>query len=170
MRLPAALAVSLLLAAVAGSARADELAPPPTTTKYFGGQILAVDAAVVGLGLVGSGVPLLAFPLAAPTVHIAHGDGSGAVGSFLLHTGLPIVGGYLGYELDTRHCDGEDLCGLGGLILGGGLGMLTATLMDAAFLAHVERPVFARAPRGLPTPTLAFSPRGGFMLGLAGRL
>lgn len=61
------------------------------------------------------------------------------------------------------------MCGFAGLILGGAAGLLTASLVDASFLAYVEKP--ARPLAGeLPLPTLAITAQGGVMLGLAGRL
>jgi hypothetical protein len=143
---------------------------PPKDVEYFGGQILLADAGVVALAY-GLGVGPLAvvgYPLAAPTVHIVHGDGIGAVQSLLLHVAAPVAGAYIGYELEMRDCR-SDMCGLAGLLVGGFLGMVTATAVDAAFLAHVERPRRVADQRPLPTPTLAITP-GGLMLGVAGRL
>jgi hypothetical protein len=48
------------------------------------------------------------------------------------------------------------------------VGLVSATAIDATYLAHVDRPV--RRARNIPTPTVAVAPGGGFMLGVAGRL
>ena len=135
----------------------------------FGGQIVLADGAVAGLGLLLGGVPLLAFPFAAPAVHLLHDDGMGAAGSLVLHLAGPVAGAYIGYELDVRSCT-SDFCGLGGLILGGLAGAITATLVDAAFLAQVERPLPGYTRRPLVVPSLAIARGGGLMLGVAGSL
>jgi hypothetical protein len=114
-------------------------------------------------------VPILAFPFAAPIVHVVHGDGTGAAGSFLLHLTAPIAGAVIGYKIEMRGQCNSDMCGLGGLLLGGLAGAATATIIDAVFLAHVERPLppYARRPPAIPTLVIA---RGGLMLGVGGPL
>jgi hypothetical protein len=183
MRIPVPILLSLLTAFTATAARAAEPAPavaepapaPETTRVNFGGQIVLADVGTLALAAVvanktGDGHLFLAYPLAAPLVHIAHGDGKGAMGSLALHVGLPVAGSFLGLALSKPGCgSGEFVCGLGGFALGGLVGLVSATLIDATYLAHVDRPV-ARPARNIPTPTVAVAPGGGLMLGVAGRL
>ena len=181
MRTP--ILVALIAASTATAARAAEPAPAPsltapapeTTRVNFGGQIVLADVSTLVLATVvaqktGDGHLFLAYPLAAPLVHVAHGDGRGAMGSLALHAGLPVAGAFLGFAVNRAGCgSGEFMCGLGGFGIGGLVGLVSATLIDATYLAHVERPV-ARPARSIPTPTVAVAPGGGLMLGMAGRL
>src|SRR5689334_11500066 len=86
-------------AALAGHALADEPAArtpppiPPTYVDHFAGEIVLADLGAIGLGMAAGGVPaFVLYPLASPTIHLLHHDGSGAVGSLLLHIGGPVAG------------------------------------------------------------------------------
>lgn len=150
-------------------------AAPETTRVSFGWEIVAADLGTLALATAvaestGESRLFLAYPLAAPLVHLAHRDPAGAAGSFALHLTAPVAGALVGYQLSKASCHPEDLlCGLGGMGLGLLGGLVTATVVDATFLAHVDRPV-SRPARNLPTPTVALAPGGGFVLGVAGRL
>jgi len=171
MRLTVPLIACLLAVSLARTAHADT---PETATTEFGGAILVTDAAVLGLGLglasKGAAPLLMAFPIAAPIVHVVNGDPLGAFGSLALHIGLPLMGGVAGIYGGQAACHrgGWD-CPMTAIGVGVLAGAVTATLVDSAFLAHVERPVPRRAP-GVPVPTVAMAPGGGVVLGVAGRL
>jgi hypothetical protein len=174
----ALLATTLLAATARADAPApapETPAPPQTEVVHFGWKIVAADVAALTVGIVAAQATeepafVLAWPLAAPSVHFAHGDAKGGVLSLALHVFAPVAGGFIGYQVETANCSpGAWFCGLGGLALGVAGGMLTATIVDAAALASVERPV-KRFTRNIPLPTVAVAPGGGFMVGLAGRL
>jgi hypothetical protein len=136
--------------------------------QWFSGQVLLADSAVLGLSLILDAKLVLAFPFAAPIVHVANGDTSGAVGSFLLHAGAPITGLVIGVAASDG-CEGS-LCPLGYMYVGFALGTIAATVIDAAFLAYVERPLKIYPRRALAVPTVAIARGGGVVLGLAGPL
>jgi hypothetical protein len=145
-------------------------APQP---EEFGWQIVAADLAAImvtfaGAELVDSAAVLLPYLLAAPIVHAAHGDIGGALGSLVLHVGLPIAGWYIGQALDGPECRSTaDMWCIGEVALGpplGGLvGVSLATALDATFLGHAER----HAPAVAPAVTI--DPNRIFVLSLAGR-
>jgi hypothetical protein len=159
---------------------ARRVAPPlaPVTfqqKEYFGGQIVGTDLAVL-LGSIAlasiSGSPflLVAYLVASPAVHASHNDAIGTAESFLVHLALPLAGVLIGAELESRHCT-SDLCGLAGGVLGGVVGIATATAFDALFLAHNTRTVvMARGPRLRAAPALAITSQGTVLLGLRARL
>jgi hypothetical protein len=135
----------------------------------YGGQIILTDLATIALTGITGGVALIGYPLAPPFVHAFNGNGPGALASLALRLTAPVVGGYVGYQIDTSSGCNGDLCGLGGIVVGGVVGMLTASIVDAAVLARVDRPVEVRALRHLPTPTVAIARDGNLLLGAAGR-
>ncbi|HTM23020.1 MAG TPA: hypothetical protein VL172_21015, partial [Kofleriaceae bacterium] len=149
----------------------------------YGVQILAVDLAsvAVGAGLAYSGAddgvagPVFvgAWSLGAPAVHLFHGNPGRALVSAGLHVGLPIAGLSAGAAM--ANCSGPEheeewFCGLGEALIGGMIGGILATGVDAAFLA-VEK----RAPEPMPlryggiraTPTVSAAD-GRFAFGLSG--
>jgi len=103
-------------------------------------------------------------------VPFSGGPRKAAFGSLALHIGLPLMGGVAGIYGGQAACHrgGWD-CPMTAIGVGVLAGAVTATLVDSAFLAHVERPVPRRAP-GVPVPTVAMAPGGGVVLGVAGRL
>jgi hypothetical protein len=117
----------------------------PTHDHWYGWQTLLVDLAGLSLGVVAlgdSGGQSLGFVaggtylLSGVIVHAAHEQGGRAVGSFFLRLAAPFVGALLGCAaLDTG---GEFGC-LGGMVLGAGLGVLGAIIIDAA-IAHEQVP------------------------------
>ena len=148
---------------------------PPTEVERYGWQIVLADlagatVAIAATNATGAGGFLLAFPVAAPTVHALHGNGSAALLSLGLHVAAPLAGAYLGYQIDSATCGPEEwFCGIGGAALGVLAGAVTATVTDATLLAKKERPIERRRSR-MALPTVAVAPGGGFMLGLAGAL
>jgi hypothetical protein len=161
-------------------AQADTPPPAPVTfvqTEHFGGQVALADAAAIALSIgLAAGtrnrVLLAGGVLGGPTVHAVHGDGAGAVEGLLLRLGLPVAGALIGGALDASNC-GSDFsqCGLEGALVGGFVGVLSATAIDASLLSHhTTRVVMAQTPRWSAMPTLAISPHGGAIVGLSARL
>jgi hypothetical protein len=181
--LAAAFAAAATLAALPARAQLVEAPARPAdpALESFAGQVVLADlvAAVGGFTLgVETDQPafLLAFGFAAPAVHLANGDGVGAVGSLLLHLGAPLLGAYLGYEIDAAGgCPNNgdyELCGLAGLAFGTLAGAATATIVDAALLSHAHNESLSPvASHGrVAAPTVALARDGGFMVGLSGHL
>lgn len=152
--------------------------PTPRSASY-GGQIVLADLCGLLLGAVATaavanGIPLVAgWILPSPIIHVAH-DHPGAAGvSLLLHVGLPVLGAAGGALLPcSNKGDSEIPCGLVGVIMGGGLGMIGATLIDAAFLA--QYPDSSRNHAALEDgiakfPALSIGPRGRLSLDWRGR-
>ncbi|AKT41927.1 hypothetical protein [Chondromyces crocatus] len=105
----------------------------------------------VGLGLDSGTTSVIAaglgtYVLSGPIIHLAHGNGIGAGVSAGLNLGLPLTTGVIGAftYCGIANCKGYmgDLGYVVGAVIGGGLGMLTANVIDVAFLAveKVERP------------------------------
>jgi hypothetical protein len=133
--------------AAPGLARAEEPPPPrapghTASVQPYGLQIVLADVAAVALLL--SGQPELqavaagSYVLTPPILHLLHRRPARAAGSLGLRLLLPIAGGSLGMK--AEHCgrDGDYLCGLTGLVLGGLAGALVASIVDAALLANTS--------------------------------
>ena len=148
---------------------------PSTEVERYGWQIVLADlagatAAIAATNATGAGGFLLAFPVAAPTVHALHGNGSAALMSLGLHVAAPLAGAYVGYQIDSANCGPDEwFCGIGGAGLGVLVGAVAATITDATVLAKKERPI-ERGRSRMAVPTVAVAPGGGFMLGLTGAL
>ena len=154
-------------------------APPSLSSGSYGGQIVLVDLGAVLVGALASQQAQSATPIlvswifASPVVHVVHGHPGRALGSLLLHVGMPIVGAYVGVQAEDCGNSSSDsgFCGLGGLVLGGLAGMIAATTIDAAFLAQSsdEHPVQLAGGRGgASTPALSIGHRGDVTLGWRG--
>jgi hypothetical protein len=90
----------------------------------------------------------------APTLHFAYGRSAAAAGSGALRGFLPILGGAIGAgAAECPPSQGHGECGLGGLVLGVGAGVLAAIVIDAVALSW--RPVNAEAPAA---PRVGFAP------------
>ncbi len=176
----------LLIAAAVKPALADEEEPvapliatqPAPAQTWYGWQTLLADGAGIA-GFAGcvnlldnsdaEGICVVPFLLAAPAVHIAHGNPGRAGISFLLNGGLPIAGALIGAA--AADCgNGDFLCGLGEAAVGLLIGVGVAATIDAAISFDSEaappRAVARRAPTLLPTVSLTSGSAG---LGLAGR-
>jgi hypothetical protein len=157
------------------------VAPPTTETRSYRGQLVAADSAALMAGIVagGSGIELDdelrgigvgTFLLAAPMIHAANGHGLRALGSLGLRLALPTLGAALGVHLQTRSSSQCTLGGLchdavpqGGLVIGIGIGALTAVVVDTWLLAKPTKVTRSGwAPTASPT-------RGGATVGLTGR-
>ncbi len=146
-------------------------------STWYGWQTLFADFAAVGIAAAttrpGSAYPgAITFLLAAPLVHLANGNAGGSAWSLGLRLGLPASLALLGAAADT--CGPQELlCGLEGAAVGGLIGIVIASLVDATVLARTgaQRPAAEPSPSadaaGLQT-FLVVDPRRG-MVGLGGR-
>jgi len=185
-----AFAISLALpcAALAQPPGADWEEPVPapaeaeydTVTKHYGIQILATDAAVIVAGFATEepNVLLGGYLLGGPIVHLFNGKKRTALGSLAMRAGFPLMGGVLGAaaaESDCRDDDEEEMfCGLGHVVGGMLLGMITAAVVDAAVLAKKttrERRAPAAIRYGSLTanPDLRVTKKGSVTFGFTGR-
>ena len=109
--------------------------PPPTTRQWYGYQLMLNDAASIVLmaGALGGGssatVGGLSFFFGGSVIHGLHKQAGWAVASPLMRVGFAVVGGLVGVAAENCHST-DDFCGLGGLVVGGGLGLLTAMIVD----------------------------------------
>jgi hypothetical protein len=128
----------------------------PVTTPWYGYQLLVSDLASVGMiatgNQVGVGVGLVALALAPSVIHGIHKRPLQAVLSPVLRVGLTFVGAAAGASLES--CSPNDMfCGLGGAALGGGLGLLTAMVLDWTVLSKdwgADAPDVASSSGGTP--------------------
>ena len=149
-------------AAISDAPEATAQAQVRTERIWYGWQPLAGDlmaAGVFTLGAAGeSGNVELAgaaiFPLAAPLIHLAHGHPLRALGSFGLRLAVPIGGFFLGASVQPmfdKNCAQEELCGLGGAIIGGRAGTLVAAVIDDGVLSWDEKPAASFVERIAPS-------------------
>jgi hypothetical protein len=130
------------------SDRVDSRRPPsPRPRRWYGSKTLAVDLASFALIVVGVGgeseglgiTGMLGLWLGTPLVHAIHGNPGRGVASFLLlRPGLVMVGAKLGSELERCGPD-EWFCGLGGALAGGLVGIVVASVADAALSYETVR-------------------------------
>lgn len=153
-----------------------------THSHWYGWQTLMVD-----------GVSLLVMPVVAakaestsalylvvggyalggPVVHLAHGEIGRAAGSLGLRVAMPFLGALAGVMVQGD-CRGDFGC-ISGAIIGGGLGVVAAVVIDSAVLAYErveDEPAVAKTPpkrSGVALSPLA-GPRkeGGFDVGVGG--
>ena len=166
--------------------RAIALAPPaaapsepPSTSSWYGWQIVLLDAGAVvvvaasdssGRGtstaLVLGGVGIYA--LGGPVTHVLHGQKLRGAASLGLRVGAPLLGGLLGAGAGGGPCvdtDAKNSCAAAGVYgaLGAAVGALTAMVIDDGVLAYDDR----------ATPTSTIQPfgsasRDGVRLGASG--
>jgi hypothetical protein len=112
-----------------------------TATRWYGYQVMLAD--VASLGLLAMGQPksfaqtpnvlttagLASFFLAPAVVHAMNGRPWLAVASPLLRVGLPVTVGLLWYAAFSCRVE-SNFCGLDAIVLGGGLGLSTALVLD----------------------------------------
>ncbi|WP_437974892.1 hypothetical protein WMF11_42890 [Sorangium sp. So ce295] len=112
--------------------------------------------------------------LGGPVTHWANGHlGMGFV-SLGLNAGCTLGGGLIGAAIGSAS-DASDWGGLAGLFIGGGLGLITANIIDVALLEYEEQPTAAetyeyirlRPPRLRLAPHVALA-QGGTTFGLRG--
>jgi hypothetical protein len=135
--------------------------PAPETAaarRWYGYQLMLSDAGSLAAALalahseggVATAVGAGGFLVVPIGVHLEHRNARMAIASPLLRSLLPILGAAVGMGLET--CSpGEWFCGLGGALLGGGVGMLTAMTIDYALaIEGMQRPA-PHAPPGHAT-------------------
>ena len=116
---------------------------------WYGWQVLAADAASITVFAVSArnalstdnsyfwnGAAVVAgggYFFGAPFIHLAHHRLGGAAVSLGLHVGLPLLFGELGNSQSCPSGDGGEhgFCGGTAALVGGALGVLTATIVDA---------------------------------------
>lgn len=119
--------------------------------EWYGWQIMPVDA--VSLGVMTYTIvwrhpstrvnnslgyaSLAGYTFGAPIVHLAHGQWWRASGSLGLRLGLPMLGALTASAIigDTGNAE-TGYFDLPWLVVGAGVGVLSAMALDAAFLAH----------------------------------
>jgi hypothetical protein len=143
-------------------------------SRWYGHHVLLVDGIGYGLiflGLAGGGEGVVylgtaTMLLGAPVVHGAHGEGINALLSLPLHVLLPIGGTALSLHLkdcSSPPCDGPDF---ERMLIGAALGVATASIIDAAFIARTR-------PKRRDTQAAAWVPQvgvteNGFSAGIGG--
>jgi hypothetical protein len=146
-------------------------APEPAAPrlKSYGTTTLLVDAAAVGILLLaieqddyetGESLAKLAigtYVFGAPIVHLTKNKAGRALGSAAMRVGFPLIGIAMGLELT----DNEDE----GAVLGLLAGVVSASLIDAAYIAKGDPPPKAQ-PGWAPT---ASASQNGFAVGVGGR-
>jgi len=177
------LAFSTLLG-FSGTSFAAEPSAPTMETSWYGYQTLFVDAASLGVLVVGvaasndalGALGIAGYALGGPSIHAAHKRSGAVAGSLALRLGLPLAAGGIGYAAASAHkCEtdsdgnGCDWAGLAGIVTVGFsvfIGMTVASIVDAAALAHESIPA---SPATKPTLGFAVAPtRGGATLGASG--
>jgi hypothetical protein len=137
-----------------------QVAPPlPVVTRsWYGYQLMASDAASIGMLFTRGTAPLggITFFGAPPTIHGLHGNLRMAIVSPAMRIGLPLVGMVLGSS--AEHCERNpdssfDMCGVGGALAGATIGLFAAMVADyaLAWQTTVSAPV-AVAPATPPSP------------------
>ncbi len=99
-------------------------------TEWYGYATLLVDGAAIAAGISSENPAfwVTGYLVGPPIVHLVHGSGGGAAGSFGLRLGAPLLGGLLLFPLGGGY----------GAALGLALGVLVAILVDSAAIAHRE--------------------------------
>ena len=98
--------------------------------SYVLGPVLAIG------GTAWIGAPGLIFFAAPVITHFAYLDIGGGLISLFAYPATVIVGGLVGFALDTSQCgDDESFCGFGGVVAGGLVGMVAWPLIDVLVLA-----------------------------------
>jgi len=149
--------------------------PEPTErlTSWYGYQIVLADAASIGLGLLtdNGGVLVASYILGPIILHGVHRRPGLAFLSPMLRVFLPLIGVAIGTQHKTCNANGDE-CLLGGIIVGGGIGVATAMILDWSLgweKSAVPPPVEGK-PAGVALTSAGVAPTGsGFNLMLGGR-
>ena len=161
-------------------------------SQWYGWQTLIVDGSwIVGGPLLasvsaesGAALILGGYFLGPPIVHWAHGQVGRGFADLGIRVGAPVVLGTVGYLVFTgggSNGSYDALAGAVGILLGAGLGIVAAIVVDAAALAYEpadddDDEAVRRSPRRnalLPATIVPmFAPRteGGAVLGVSGTL
>jgi hypothetical protein len=151
------------------------VAAVPVERVSYRWQIALVDLAAFGGAMIGpafqgrdrevQSAALGTYLLGSPLIHAANGHGLRAIASLGLRLGLPALGAAIGVriqgESDCLDCI-DTAAPIEGLVLGIGIGGLTALIVDHAVLAKPRRvPARGWAPVAAPS-------RGGATVGVGG--
>lgn len=163
------------LASAASGATAPAIVEPAYEYDSYGWQIALADVASTAIifthGTNTTATGLLAYALAGPVIHGAHGQGGRALVSAGLRVGLPVISALAWNAIaqSSTRCAPDDFdCGdtTGAALLGFGLGVLTAMVIDDSLLAG---PVKAKQPARVTwVPEVAATPQR-VTLGVLGR-
>jgi hypothetical protein len=155
--------------------QADAVVPRRKAGQWYGWQTLVCDGVSVLTVVVVVGIG--GYLLCAPIVHVAHGRGLIALADLGLRVGAPVAGAFagagLGYLADDASGRNSTYGGaaLVGGVLGFGVGLLGAVIVDAAVLAREDAPLDGREARQSQFTILpVVGPRslGGLDVGLGG--
>ena len=154
--------------------------PAASPSHWYGGYVLAADSAallvmVAGIGTRSPEVTLAgmgSWVLAAPVVHIGHGDPTQGILSLVLRLGLPLAGAVVA-EQASEGCWNEpgasEECDVGWMYLGLLAGMAVVEVVDVALLARDDWPSLPNPPSDTSVH-LVLAPRDhGGIAGLSGR-
>lgn len=115
---------------------------PKKKGQWYGGQTLMVDLISVPLVAV-SGLGVAGYLVGAPLIHFAHDNPGRALGSIGLRIWLPVLGGLIGKSPSSG--GGGILSVDDGALIGAGLGIVSAWLIDSLVLAYEDQPAPERA-------------------------
>ena len=145
------LALAALALCTARAARCEE---------DYGGQIAVIDAISLGVGFAGiavRSVPLMVlggtgYQFGGPMIHLGHGRGYRAMGSFGLRQLLPVGGFLLGAAL-APPCGKDEPCTVRNAVAGGligmGAGAIGAAIVDALWLGREDQTGMVVTGQGL---------------------
>lgn len=155
-------------------------APPPAPgVASYRGQTLLADGIAAGLLIVALSsddydsaesmgkLSLGTYALGAPIIHLTKGRTGHALASVAMRIGFPIIGGLLGDKMSNDYECYDDFCESnndGQIVLGIFAGAITASALDAIYLAKGDAP--KREPAWTPT---ARASQSGFSLGVLGK-
>jgi hypothetical protein len=141
---------------------------PPAARVFqaepYSRQIVLADAAALLVGSMAAMKMEFAWPLLgvwllpSPMVHLAHGNPRRALASLLIHATMPVVGAFVGLQFDgcrDLSFAEESHCNFQPMKVGIVLGILSATLIDAATLARMD---VSSTPPPPPQPSLTWIP------------
>jgi hypothetical protein len=123
--------------------------PEREIRQWYGYQIMAADLASAGLAIFGSqaAVGEIGLLVGPSVIHGIHGRTGLAITSPVLRVLLPVAGALIGASATPcSNTQDDSSCAMGGAILGGGIGLLTAMILDWSLAWQtVEAPAtFAR--------------------------
>ena len=159
----------------------------PSESGWYGGQTLGVDGVALALFALGAAnggsnpstatslmvTSGITYVLGGPVIHIAHGRYGTAAASLGVRLAAPVVGGAVGGVAGAvlfgaaSNSTGALIGGATGAIFGLGTGVIVASVLDSAVLAHRT----ARAPErtGFQWSPVAAPVKGGATAGVVGR-
>jgi hypothetical protein len=143
--------------------------PPAPVVESYRSQTATADGVAIGLAVVAGGthnrsmfsLALASYAFGGPIVHLYHDRPGRALGSLALRVGLPLATTLL--LVRANHCTDCDDDQIAGALAGLTLGVIGASVIDAAFLAKGDE-----VPARPWTPTVTAT-HSGLSLGIAGR-